>query len=246
MRKVLIHTHSGLGDNICCYGIVKHFAENELDEVYVSCKEIYLDSVMHLYRNDDNIFIVPIPNPGNNISLEFEYVDQICKERDLELIRIGFDKVKQPFHYTQFYNQVSVPYEKSWDNFTSLESTPESKQLYNSLGLNGKEYVLLIRENSYGKSDLVVHTDLPKIEMYKTDLGTGVFDWLDVIKNAKEIHSVGTGPFHVVDRITDFNYNCLFYFHNVRDDYKTIDTKLKWNLIEYEQTPLGYWRSNSR
>ncbi len=80
----------------------------------------------------------------------------------------------------------------------------------------------------------IMYMELPRDIYYK------------LIKNAKEIHSVGTGPFHVVDRITDFNYNCLFYFHNVRDDFKTIDTRLKWNLIEYEQTPLGYWRSNSR
>ena len=76
-------------------------------------------------------------------------------------------------------------------------------------------------------------------------MGTGVFDWLDVIRNASVIHSVGTGPFHLVDRLDDLKAVDNLYFHNVRDDYKTISTRLEWNLIEYEQTSLGYWRSDT-
>jgi hypothetical protein len=112
------------------------------------------------------------------------------------------------------------------------------------LDLSGKEYALLINENSYGKSDLVVNDIIQKVTMYKTDLGNGIFDWLDVIKNATVIHSVGTGPFHLVDRMRNLNPACSLHFHNVRDDYKTIDTRLEWNLVNYEQTPFGYWRSN--
>jgi hypothetical protein len=198
-----------------------------------------------MYKNDKNIFVVPIPDPGNNIGLEFLYIEQIRRDLGLELIRIGFDNVRHPFHYTQFYEQVSVPYKNSWDSFPDFESSEQSKQLYNSLELDGKDYALLISENSYGKSDLILNTPLHKVDMHKTNLGTGVFDWIDVIRNAKEIHSVGTGPFHLVDRIKKFNYNCELYFHNVRDDFKTINTYYKWNLIDYEQTPLGYWRSNT-
>jgi hypothetical protein len=245
MSKAFIHTHSGLGDHICCYGFIKHLADTKYEEVFTICKDINAESLNHMYKDTNNITIFTMPDPGNNISEEITYVNNYAESENLDLIRIGFTNIKNPFHYSHFYEQIDVPYSYSWDKFPDFQSTEESKELYKSYELEGKNYALVINQNSYGTSDLKIDTSLPLIYMSKTSLGTGLFDWLDIIKNANIIHSVGTGPFHLVDRIRDFNKVCEFYFHDVRDDYKTIDTKLNWNYVEYEQTPYGYWRSDS-
>ena len=244
--KALLHTHSGLGDMICCYAITVKLLE-KYDEVYIPCKEKYSDSVGHLYKDLDNVFIMTIPDDtNNNINLELEVVNNFAQTENLEVVRIGFHRLQSPFHYKQFFDQAGVEYFESWDLFPDFTSTENSKSLYENLVPKNKEYALLINENSYGKSDLKVETDLLKVTMHKTDLGAGIFDWIDVIVNASEIHSVGTGPFHFIDRIkkSRFKKDCKFYFHNVRDDFKTVDTELDWILQEYEQTPYGYWRSN--
>jgi len=245
IKNIILHTHSGLGDTICLYGMVKYLLENTYENIYLVCKDTYLDSIAHLYKDDDNVHIISMPNPGNDMAQEMSYAAHFSETENIPIIRVGFENLQQSFHYSQFFNQLSVPYESSWNNFPHFDSTDESKELYKSLDLDGKEYALLINENSYGKSDLKVTTDLHKVTLHKTDLGTGVFDWLDVIRNASVIHSVGTGPFHLVDRLDGLKAIGNLYFHNVRDDYKTISTRLEWNLIEYEQTSLGYWRSDT-
>jgi len=244
IKNIILHTHSGLGDAICLYGMVKYLLNTKYENIYLVCKDTYIDSLAYLYKDDDNVHLISMPNPGNDIAQEMLYVQHFSETENIPIIRIGFENLNPPFHYHKFFNQIDVPYEISWDLFPDFESTTESKQLYESLDLKDKEYALLINENSYGKSDLTVTDGMDKVTMYKTDLGNGIFDWLDVIKNATVIHSVGTGSFHLVDRMRDLNPICTRYFHDVRDDYKTIDTRLEWNLVNYEQTPLGYWRSN--
>lgn len=246
INKIVLHTHSGLGDFICLYGMVKYLLMTKYENIYLVCKDTYIDSIAHLYKGEDNVHLISMPNPGNNIVQEMAYVKHFSETEKIPIVRVGFENLVQPFHYSKFFEQMDVPYLCSWSLFPNFQSTNESKKLYESLNLEGKEYALLINENSYGKSDLKITEPCLDISltMYKTELGTGIFDWLDVIKNASVIHSVGTGPFHLVDRMQDLNPNGKYYFHDVRDDYKTIDTRLEWNLIEYEQTPLGYWRSN--
>lgn len=244
IEKVILHTHSGLGDTICLYGMVKYLLDVKYENIYLVCKDTYIDSIAYLYKDDDNVHLISMPNPGNDIGKEMEYVYHFSQQENIPIVRVGFENLIPPFHYSKFFNQIDVPYSTSWDLFPNFESSEESEKLFSDLQLKDKEYALLINENSYGKSDLTVVDDIQKVTMYKTDLGNGIFDWLDVIKNAKVIHSVGTGPFHLVDRMRDLRKDCTFYFHDVRDDYKTIDTHLNWNLVKYEQTPLGYWRSN--
>lgn len=229
--KIIVLTHLGLGDMICCYSIVRAVMDNVAHTVIVPCKEKYVNSLKHLYSSETRIVLLSMAVPDNNIGSELATVLNYGQQNNIDIIQIGFNNVREPFHYKQFFDQVSVPYQTSWDRFPDFQSTPQSKQLYDSL--ENKDYALVINTNSYGSYDLKIDTDLPQLKMYDANLGLGIFDWLDVIKNAKEIHSVGTGPFHLIDRIKKFNYNCELYFHNVRQDYHTVDTHWDWKLIDY-------------
>jgi hypothetical protein len=232
-KKLIVYTHQGLGDIICCYAIIKTIIEESYGDIIIPGKKPFLDSLNYLYNGESRLSILPITDT-NIINIEANEVYSYAEQNNLEVLQIGFGHLKQPFHYNQFFDQVNIPYRRSWEIFPEFKSSEHSKKLYDSLSLDNKDYILEIDSNTSGTFKLKIDSDLPRVKMFKTDFGSGIFDWIDVIINAKEIHTVGTGAFHLIDRIENFNKDCELYFHNVRHDFHTIDTNWTWNLIDYE------------
>lgn len=232
-KPLLVYTHQGLGDIICCYAIIKTLLEESYGNILIPGKKPFLDSLTHLYNEEPRLYMLPITDT-NNINIEVSEVYSYAENNNLEILQIGFGNVIQPFHYKQFFDQVQIPYTRSWEIFPDFKSTEHSKKLYESLELTDKDYILEINTNTSGTFELKIDSNLPRVKMFKSNFGTGIFDWIDVIINAKEIHTVGTGAFHLIDRTENFNKECGLYFHNVRHDFHTIDTNWGWNLIDYE------------
>jgi len=232
-KKLIVYTHQGLGDIICCYAIIKTFIAESYEDIIIPGKKTFLDSLNYLYTGEPRLSILPIIDT-NIINIEANEVYSYAEQNNLEILQIGFGNLKQPFHYNQFFDQVNIPYRQSWEIFPNFKSSEHSKKLYDSFSLDNKDYILEINTNTSGTFELKIDSDLPRVKMFKTDFGSGIFDWIDVIMNAKEIHTVGTGAFHLIDRIKNFNKHCALYFHNVRHDFHTIDTNWTWGLIDYE------------
>lgn len=232
-KPLIVYTHQGLGDIICCYAIIKTIIEESYGDIIIPGKKPFLDSLTYLYNGETRLSILPISDT-NNINIEVGEVYSYAEQNNLEILQIGFGQVTQPFHYKQFFDQVNIPYRRSWEIFPDFKSSEQSRKLYDSLSLDDKDYILQIDTNSSGSFELKIDSDLPRVKMFKSDFGAGIFDWIDVIVNAKEIHTVGTGAFHLIDRIENFNKDCTLFFHNVRHDFHTIDTNWGWNLIDYE------------
>ena len=232
-KKLIVYTHQGLGDIICFYAIIKTIIEESYDGIIIPGKKPFLDSLNYLYNGEPRLSILPITDT-NIINIEAGEVYSYAEQNNLEILQIGFGNLKQPFHYNQFFDQVNIPYRQSWEIFPDFKSSDYSKQLYNSLSLDNKDYILEINTNTSGTFDLKIDSDLPKVTMFKSNFGSGIFDWIDVIINAKEIHTVGTAAFHLIDRIENFNKDCELYFHNVRHDFHHIDKNWEWTLIDYE------------
>ena len=231
-KKILVYTHQGLGDIICCYAINKTIIAESHNGIIIAGKNTFLDSLNYLYNDEPRLEILPITDT-TNINIEVGEVYSYAEQNNLEILQIGFGNLTHPFHYKQFFDQVNIPYRQSWEMFPEFKTSEHSKQLYDSFSLDG-DYILEININTSGTFILKIDSNLPRVGMFKSNLGSGIFDWIDVIMNAKEIHTVGTGAFHLVDRIKKFNKDCELYFHNVRHDFHTIDTNWKWNLVEYE------------
>ena len=231
-KKIIVYTHQGLGDIICCYAIVKTIIEESVSDVIIPGKTSLLDSLNFLYNGEPRLSILTISDNldmNNEMGTVYSYANQ----HNLDVLQIGFSNIKNPFHYNQFFDQVDIPYRRSWEIFPNFKSSDNSKKLYDTVSLGDKDYILEINTNSSGTFELKIDSDLPKIKIFKSNFGSGIFDWIDVIVNAKEIHTVGTGAFHLVDRIENFNKDCKLYFHNVRHDFHTIDTNWEWTLINY-------------
>ena len=232
-KKLIVYTHQGLGDIICFYAIIKTIIEESYGDIIIPGKKAFFDSLKYLYKGQPRLSILPITDE-KIINIEMGEVYSYAEQNNLDILQIGFDNLKQPFHYNQFFDQVNIPYRQSWEIFPDFKSSDYSKQLYNSLSLDNKDYILEINTNTSGTFDLKIDSDLPKVTMFKSNFGSGIFDWIDVIINAKEIHTVGTAAFHLIDRIENFNKDCELYFHNVRHDFHHIDKNWEWTLIDYE------------
>ena len=232
-KNIIVYTHMGIGDMICTYAIVKTIIEESYGNIVIPCRQIFLDSINHLYKDEPRISLLPI-SYSIDTHVEVSEIYKYAEQNNLEIFQFGFGQLINPFHYKQFFDLVNIPYKRSWEVFPNFKSSDHSKQLYNSFSLDNKDYILEINTNTNGKFDLKIDSNLPKVKMFKSNFGSGIFDWLDVIMNAKEIHTVGTGVFHLIDRTENFNKDCKLYFHNVRHDFHTIDTNLTWNLIDYE------------
>ena len=232
-KKLIVYTHQGLGDIICCYAIIKTIIEESYGDIIIPGKKPFLDSLNYLYNGESRLSILPITDT-NIINIEANEVYSYAEQNNLEVLQIGFGHLKQPFHYNQFFDQVNIPYRRSWEIFPEFKSSEHSKKLYDSFSLDNKDYILEINTNTSGTFDLKIDSDLPKVTMFKSNFGSGIFDWIDVIINAKEIHTVGTAAFHLIDRIENFNKDCELYFHNVRHDFHHIDKNWEWTLIDYE------------
>lgn len=231
-KKLIVYTHQGLGDIICCYGIIKTILEESYGNIIIPGKKPFIDSIMYLYKEESRLGVLPITDTSD-INIEVAEVYSFAEQNNLEILQIGFANVKHPFHYNQFFDQVNIPYRRSWEIFPDFKSSDPSKKLYDSLSLENKDYILEINTNTSGTFELKIDSTLPRVKVFKSNFGAGIFDWIDVIVNANEIHTVGTGAFHLIDRIENFNKDCSLYFHNVRHDFHTIDTNWEWNLIEY-------------
>ena len=255
MNKLVLHTHTGLGDHIITNGMAHSFAE-DYDVVYVPHIKMFGESIRALYK--DHPKIQPVELPDIDINLKGRHlIKQIVDENSAEYIgicdpylsyprRLVFNKdgELQWVHVAtnfdrQFYELAGMHFSVRYTSCKIPESTETSKALYDKLS-NGKEYILVHNSSSQSSGyDLQINNpnNLPFIEI-KPGLTNNVFDFVDLIKNAKEIHAVGSFFQCLVDSMFDKTAAAL-YFHNIMMKH---DTQIncgwnenRWNIIEYDR-----------
>lgn len=231
-KHFVLHHHLGLGDVICLFGLVK-----EIQRKYPACtihlpiKTHYLESVDVLYQYlNPNFKIFTIDTSITDD--ENQQVINYAKRKGLKILRVGFEKLRHPHHYSMFFQQLDLDYRLSWDNFPDISEDKESIALHQKLTDNNS-YNLIIDANSQGCYELNIPNNyMRNIKLHNAHGARGIFDWITIIKKATTIHSVGTSAFHLIDRV-NFTNKPILYFHNVNDDFKTVDTKHQWNLVNY-------------
>lgn len=231
-NDVLVFTHLGLGDILANFAINKSVLLKTTGKVYIPTKPRYLDSIMHLYKEEDRAVIFEVDE--SNYSSEITSVFNVINNLDLDYLMIGFNAVTEPFHYSQFYTQAGIDYNLCWKLFPTLRSSKHSKELYSDLKLKNKDFIIVVDTNSWATYNLKIDSGLEQVKTFVTDKGTGLFDWIDVVLNAKEIHTVGTSFFHLVDHIKHYNNDTKLYFHNCRKDFDTVGKQHNWIKIDYE------------
>jgi hypothetical protein len=86
-----------------------------------------------------------------------------------------------------------------------------SKQFFSKF-IKDKDYCLVHCQGSPQQYVLDIKTDLP-IYYIESGLTDTILDWVDVIKNAKELHCIDSSVIHLADSL-DLNAEKLYY-HDV-------------------------------
>ena len=229
----VLHHHLGLGDVICLYGLVAELHKLYPNtQIHIPVKKAYLNSANFLYKHLNGkykIFIVDF----HEMDDELTQVESYALKNHLNILRIGFDSLSLPFHYEMFFNQIQVNPQVSWDNFPQLMDHPDAINLFDKLS-GHDDYRLIVNQNSDGSFALkgIAENDPRNIILHITDSEIGIFSWIAIMKKAREIHSVGTAAFHLIDHL-ELNTDTELYFHNVRHDIHTVTPRHDWKVIEY-------------
>lgn len=255
--RLLLHTHTGLGDHIICNGMVHAFAE-VCDVVYVPYRKFFRESMQTLYEGFSNIELLEFPDIDitrnkhlledfankNNCSMlsaadpEIQYTRLLRKlpngQLDYANLAISSDR--------QMYEIVEVPFSARYTKCQIPQNTKNSKKLFDSL-YKGRDYMLVHRYSS-NKPDgypinVAVSGNINNLDIIEIKEGAtnNIFDYMDLIYNAKEIHVVPSSVGCLVDSVVDRTSARLF-FHNIK---ACVETQVncrwnnnRWGVIGYE------------
>jgi hypothetical protein len=214
-----IYHHLGLGDHIICNGIVRHYREL-YDTVTVFCKPHYFTNVEYMYRDDDNIIVLPIGEDSDVIN----YINE--NNLHSNLITVGFNQpgfTNSKTFDEGFYNTVNLPFEYRFSKFKFDRNNEKESEVYNELNPNNEPYIYVHddKERGFKINESKLNNNLKIIENDKRFL---MFDMLKIIENATEVHSMQTG---MKDLINSFkfdkpNFYLHWYVRPYGDDYDSV------------------------
>lgn len=198
--SVLIHHHLGLGDAFVCNGLVRYIYFNFFPDLTLAVKKNNFETVKNLYCDTDIKFL----------TVDSDY--EVRPNEYNEYIKIGFQNCIYPFWEKSFYDQLNIPY-IARHLFSSFPRNRKKEiDLYNKV-ISNENYALCNTSCSISNFDLKIQTSYQKVYLQK--LSDNMLDWLYIIENAKEIHTVDSAFFHLVKNL---NLKCPKIFYNRRQD----------------------------
>ena len=242
LSSIILHHHLGLGDHFICCGLVNTISE-QYEKIYLACKERNYETLKCLYSENSKIEFLKMLNESS-IDYENIQIDNYSKKLNIPVKKIGFVPMKQTDYFLTFYSQASVDFSKRYSNFNFPKNVDGSKELYESVVGDIKDYILVhdsSSEQSKYNFDLFgwrdgKNSNLPVIRI-TGGITENLLQWVDVIRNAKEIHVSPSSVFFLVDSIAQTLKSDLYY-HNIRPGAESFPANTKyndyrWNIVEY-------------
>ena len=213
-----IYHHLGLGDHISCHGIVRHHCEVE-DKVFLFVKPHNLENVKRMYQDIKNLeYIVG----------EDDFVNDFLNKNNIKnCLRVGFTLNGYENFEKQFYDMANLPISYKHSKFYIERNIEKEKKLFDDLGLVKNEYVFVHDGGHNLRNELINPT-------YRVvrPVDHGLFDWMYVIENSKEIHCIDSSFICLVDCMKTGNIP-LYNHRYVRGYPENIKlyTNKQWNFV---------------
>ena len=218
--NLYLHHHLGLGDHIICNGLVRYLLKNRVRNIILPTKKHNVESVEYMYKDLTTIKIDPV--------LEDKYAFKKYKEYK-NVLRIGFENIKSIDWEKSFYDQVNIDYNHRFDSFFINRDKERENNFIKRFDIR-KKYAFACLTSSTSNSNIKLDTNLPVI--FLESITGNLFDWLPVIFNASEVHTIDTSIFQLIKQL---KLNCRQVFYDIssidrtRTNY-TLDLK-KWETI---------------
>ena len=221
---VVLHHHLGLGDHIICNGLVNQLSLNK--KVYLICKLQNYKNIKYLYKNNQNVLVIPLTKKmTRSIKSEKKFSKFLSLFLFTKIKYIGFQQKEGDYFDVLFYKQANIDFKHRYESFY----VPNDSE--NMITAPNSSFRLIHKESSLGNYDLEIESDdLINIFVSK-DLGRNLFSYIELIKNAHEVHCIDSSFIHLVDSLKLSN---TLYFHNVRKDKYRFKFNNKWRIVNYE------------
>lgn len=240
-NELYVHHHLGLGDHIDCNAMVRIFLdEYDFDSVNVFAKERYSGMIQHMYRDEENIKVITVPNED-----EYATILKFIQENNIE----NFIKVGHEFYpwgreeelgmgcAEIFYQQMNIPYERRFDDFYYERDEDEEKRVYEKLNPNDEEYIFVHDDANRGFEipieELENIAGTKDIKIIRNDITENLFHFGMVLEKAKQIHCMESA-FRSLVEVLDTTDE--LFFHNFRDGasgYLGNSTLREWSEVKY-------------
>tara|TARA_R110000822_G_scaffold298960_2_gene421847 strand:+ start:45 stop:860 length:816 start_codon:yes stop_codon:yes gene_type:complete len=234
--NVFLANNSGLGDYILMNGATRYVAaQPEVNRVHLLCVGTHnkFTQVEWMYRDNPNIIVYGEP-AANSFSQARKKIRTRYKRMKKEfsdlhkraffwgsqdwygmMPRFGLDREKNCWPEL-FYAAHQAPYSARHEYFHVERDLDKEDKLFNSLNLPS-EYAFCVDVASSGHSPFnLSNIKLPIFKPHsRPDLieSCHIFDWMTVIENATELHTVDTGWFHLIKQM---KLDKKKYFYHVR------------------------------
>ena len=218
-ENCIFRGHLGLGDHIIQQGIVNVF-HGIFDKFFVLCKHRNKASVQHMNKDLANVTIVPVGGDKEaNIRVRtFDGERMVCGRggKGWHFKRNGFDKV--------FYRQLGLNMSESfnWEAQDGDQGESVLRKLYPE-----RDFCFVHDDPSRGYN-INLKTDLPIVR--NTIQSQTVFDYLPLLREAKEIHCMDSSFALMIDR-SNITQN-LFIHRRIREKSGVPTYQKKWNIIK--------------
>ena len=221
---VVLHHHLGLGDHIICNGLVNQISL--LKKIYLICKLQNYKNVKYLYKNNHKVKVIPLPKTiTRSIKSEKKFSKILSLCLFSKITYVGFQQEEGDYFDELFYKQVNVDFKHRYTSFY----VPNDSE--NMIIIPNAKFRLIHKESSLGNYDLKIKSD-DLIDIFVTkELGKNIFSYMELIKNAQEIHCIDSSFIHLVDSLPLSNN---LFFHNVRKDKYKFKFNNKWEAINYK------------
>ena len=227
---VVIEPRAGLGDILICIGLVKQLAKQNPEKFfYLACiAPNSYHTVSWILNEVSNVY--PIPVKGG------KEARQLSGFWNCQHLEIGASYVDLKRFDASYYEQRKIAFSLRWEA-GQIKPGPRAYELLTTLNPDQNQYILVCNVASSDKS-FILKFDNPENHkiIYVYPATNNLCDWVDLMRSAKEIHTIDTSFIHLAESLFfgDETYPKLF-FHLARPSGTEFTRKLPWSSISYDK-----------
>ena len=216
-KDILLHHHLGMGDHIVLAGLVNHIAENhDADKkIFLLCKENNLSNVKHMFQGQDNVVVLSTKGVDEHIAAQ-----QILAAKNISYLRIGHEKYNVSYELLNnwdcgqvFYHLANIPYEYRFDKFKIKYDIEKNASVLRALNPENKPYAF-VHDDPKRNFNLSPNVG-SNLYIIRNDIRFNLFEYIDVLRNAEEIHLMPSSFYCLIESISDVKAKLFCY--NIRN-----------------------------
>jgi hypothetical protein len=222
-QDLLLATRGGLGDHIISCGLIHHLTGEDFNfrNVNLVCWKQWDESLRYLYEDNPRVIL----HPGQQVELlgvtHERHLQEWAGKENLKYYSVAtFCQIDLKRYQEYFYKSVGHPFEFRYSKF-SLPKRELNNIEFLETHKPSKSYALIFCWDKFRNGNIkhfnedMVNPDLEKV--YLTPKKTNnIFDWLPIIYDAEEIHSIPGGPFHLIDSVLNKCKTKKLFYHDAR------------------------------